>query len=131
MSALMALYNDITRSVRDGRAALPRDCGWRDDLLANLEPDAPVSQWSRGLLRGHAWLRESWDLLPPQGADELNTLFSVLTFFASAKIARDYAKDARRKVAEVASAMRDVHADAILEYCQMGRELEAAIRGAG
>lgn len=128
MAALMALYNDITRSVREDRAALPDDCQWRTDLLANLEPDAPVSQWSRGLLKGHAWLKESWDLLPSEAEAELDMLFGALTFFASTRIACDYARDAKKQLVKLAPVMREVHPDAIREYCQLGRELEAAIR---
>ena len=60
MSALFAMYNEVTADVRERDGALPASLDFRDDLEANLEPDAPVSQWARGFMRGHLWLEEDW-----------------------------------------------------------------------
>jgi len=40
---LMALYNAVNGSVASERAALPADCRFRRNVLANLDADAPVS----------------------------------------------------------------------------------------
>ena len=50
---LMTLYNEVNASVVENRVALPTDCAFRDEVLANLEDSAPIAQWSRGFLRGH------------------------------------------------------------------------------
>jgi len=55
---LMSLYNAINAGVSEETAALPADCVFRDHLLANLDADAPVGQWSRGFIKGHRWLEE-------------------------------------------------------------------------
>ena len=61
MGDLMSLYNAVNASVICETAAVLPDCVFRDDVLANLAPDAPVSQWSRGFMRGHTWLEDVWD----------------------------------------------------------------------
>jgi hypothetical protein len=34
--------------------------------MANLEPEAPVSQWARGFAAGHMWLEKAWDRYLPE-----------------------------------------------------------------
>ena len=48
----------------------PADCEFRDDVLANLDKDAPIAQWSRGFMQGHQWLEESWDTYVPDALDD-------------------------------------------------------------
>ena len=48
LQELMALYNAINDGAR-AAAVLPADCTFRDDVLHNLELDAPINQWSVGL----------------------------------------------------------------------------------
>ena len=60
MPALLWLYNTIVAGVNEHRAGLPADCRFRRATLANLDEDAPVSQWSRGFVRGYSWLKSSW-----------------------------------------------------------------------
>lgn len=56
LGELMNLYNAVNGAMAEVRATLPADCTFRRETLANLDADAPISQWSRGFLRGHQWL---------------------------------------------------------------------------
>jgi yecA family protein len=91
ITELMTLYNDVNAAVREGRAALPAGCQFRLHDLANLDDDAPVGQWSRGFLRGHQWLEETWDPYVPDEIDQdLAAMLMTLTFFASNTLAEAY-----------------------------------------
>lgn len=43
---VMNLYNEINLAVLERRNALPRGCAFHDDLWANFNDDASISQWS-------------------------------------------------------------------------------------
>jgi len=80
---LMAVYNAVNATVAEHRAALPTDCAFRSDPIANLDDDAPVAQWSRGFLRGHQWLEESWEsYIPAELDDDFAAMLMTLSFFA-------------------------------------------------
>jgi hypothetical protein len=49
MSALMQHNNDINRTARTKGPKLPPGCVFLKSPMANLEPEAPVSQWLGGL----------------------------------------------------------------------------------
>jgi uncharacterized protein len=88
---LMSLYNAVNTSVIGETAAVPADCVFRDDVLANLAPDAPVSQWSRGFMRGHTWLEDVWDSYIPEDLDDqFAATLLALSFFASRDIAEAF-----------------------------------------
>jgi uncharacterized protein len=57
---LMSLYNAVNATVRADTPTVPADCVFREDVLTNLDDDAPIGQWSRGFMRGHTWLEELW-----------------------------------------------------------------------
>jgi len=59
----MSLYNAVNASVNAGSAVLPTECVFRDDVLPNLDDDAPIAQWSHGFMHGHRWLEELWNSL--------------------------------------------------------------------
>lgn len=46
--AMMALYNNCVRVRLKGTVSLPHGCEIRPQPLANLDDDAPLSQWARG-----------------------------------------------------------------------------------
>lgn len=71
MAALFSVYNTVTADVRERGGALPASLDFRDDLEANLEPDAPVSQWARGFMRGHLWLEEDWRTFGEEVLEEI------------------------------------------------------------
>ena len=65
MGALMHLYNAVNESVRAKGPRLPPGCVFLDPPMANLEPEAPVSQWARGFSAAHMWLEAAWDRYLP------------------------------------------------------------------
>ena len=94
---LLSLYNSVNDGVRAETAALPADCVFRDDVLANLDAEAPIGQWSRGFMRGHQWLEELWESYVPNELDEeFAAMLLTLSFFASPDIAEAFGRRPRR-----------------------------------
>jgi uncharacterized protein YecA (UPF0149 family) len=124
----MTLYNEIVEGATDGTPALPEDCQFRDDVLANLEDDAPVSRWARGFAHGHSWLEESWDALLPDELDEdIGSAMLVLSFFATPGVARDLmAEIGGTDLAETAGKMREWFPQAMADYAEIGLDIDAA-----
>ena len=126
LGELMSLYNAVNASVSSERATLPADCSFRDDVLANLDDDAPVSQWSRGFMQGHRWLEDLWDSYVP---DELDDSFAAkllaLSFFASRDIAEAFRKESAtdRSLEALATTIRGVFPNALAEYAHLGRSI--------
>jgi uncharacterized protein YecA (UPF0149 family) len=127
----MVLYNEINAEVFEGEVRLPEDCRFRDDLLSNLSEDAPVSQWSRGFIRGHSWLEESWDeYLPEELEDELGSLALTLSFFASQRLAERYLAECGTdeiSLVDMAKTFRKVFPDAMAGYAHLGRSIHQAL----
>jgi hypothetical protein len=44
----MTLYNEINAAVIERSVTIPPGCEFRDETSANLDEQAPLSQWSRG-----------------------------------------------------------------------------------
>ncbi|HSH76281.1 MAG TPA: UPF0149 family protein [Longimicrobiales bacterium] len=124
MAALMALHNDIADDVRGGAARTLAACTFLDDVLANLEPDAPVAQWARGFRVGHLWLEETWEAyLPDDWADELGAQLATLTFFSSRDVAEALAQgfaEADVTLEKVATTFQRLFPDAVRGYAAMG-----------
>jgi uncharacterized protein len=129
LGELMALYNSINNEVGENRAALPADCIFRAETLANLEDTAPVAEWSRGFLRGHQWLEESWEPYVPDDLEEESaTTLMVLSFFASRKLAEVFlAETGQHDLKAMAEAVRSVFPDAVSSYAHLGRSIHNAI----
>ncbi|NNM32023.1 MAG: UPF0149 family protein [Gemmatimonadetes bacterium] len=80
-SALVDLFN---AGILNGTGALLPTHAIREDPLANLEEDAPLSHWAQGFIRGFWWLEDVWSPFWGQVADDLGDYWLfVLTFFAS------------------------------------------------
>jgi uncharacterized protein len=127
---LMALYNGINAGVAAESAALPTDCGFLIDVLANLEADAPISQWSRGFAQGHGWLEETWDeYVPGEHDDGFGSLVLVLTFFSSRRLAEAYQKEmaSKQSLGAMATTVREVFPDALAEYARLGRTIARVV----
>jgi len=135
LDAILAVYNQTETEVADVANAppLPADCLFRDDLLANLDEGAPVSQWARGFIKTHAWLDELWkERLPRTLEDEFSKAFPTLAFFSSRKTAQNFVDKipdcAETKpppsLEEIASSMKACFADAATNYAKIGRSLE-------
>lgn len=124
---LLLLFNEASGAIQHGRAGLPRDCPFRASVMANLEPDAPVSQWSRGFVIGHAWLKDVWDEhLPPELGGTLGSAIATLSFFASPRLAKDLVDEFAPHGASLeafALNVRRLLPQAAAEYADIGRGL--------
>lgn len=122
---LMALYNVVNASVASERAALPEDCRFRRNVLANLDADAPVSLWARGFVHGHQWLEEDWAQVVPDEFDEdFGMVIMTLSFFARPTLAKAFVRElGHTELAEAAALFRRVFPDALAEYARLGRSI--------
>lgn len=136
LGLVMYLYNEINLAVLERRNALPRDCAFHDELWANFDDNASISQWSRGFSAGHDWLSEVWDeYLFGELADECSATLMILSFFSSKQLAQAFFEEsAPREQAdrettfeEFAGAVRDLFPDSLASYANLGRSIfEAA-----
>ena len=126
---LMSVYNAINAGVAAGTPRLPVDCAFRDDALENLEPDAPVSQWSQGFTLGHDWLSETWDPYVPEDDDEFGPIVLALSFFASRRLAEAYRKELKlpQPLKAIATTIRDLFPEALCEYARLGRMISRVV----
>ena len=129
--AIMALYNHINHGVLEGEPALPPGCTVRAEPIANLDPDAQLSQWAHGFGGGHVWLENMWDEYAPEEFDEeLGADMLVLSFFTSRKVAEDYRKEIKsqdRSLEELAAEMLTALPDAMRSYAHIGRSIYEAV----
>ena len=127
---IMTLSNTINAAVLDPPTLLPADCQLRDDVLANFEDDAPIAQWSRGLLRGHQWLEQLCEDLPEEMAEELDATLMALSFFSSRQMAEDFhAEDTsgEQSFEAMAKAIHQVVPAAVAQYAHMGRSIASVL----
>lgn len=130
MGDLMSLCNAVNASVIGETTAVPPDCIFRDDVLANLAPDAPVSQWSRGFMRGHTWLEDVWESYIPEDLDDqFAATLLALSFFASRDIAEALRKEsaADKTLEALATTIRRVFPNAVAEYAHFGRSISQVL----
>jgi uncharacterized protein len=129
LGELMALYNSVNTAVAAEHATLPTDCRFRRQVLANLDEGAPIAQWSRGFMRGHQWLEESWDpYVPTELDDELAALLMTLSFFASRKIAEAFCAETKQQdLTALATTIRRVFSGAVAEYAHLGRSIHKVL----
>jgi len=123
---LMSLYNDVNATANTGTAVLPADCVFRDDVLANLDDDAPIAQWSRGFMLGHQWLEELWNSYVPEALDEeFAAMLLTLSFFASRKLAGAFREETAPDdtLEGLATTIRRMFPDAAAEYARLGRTI--------
>jgi uncharacterized protein len=134
MTDLMALYNTINGAVFRQQPALPAGCAFRDEILANLDDDAPIRQWSHGFRLGHTWLEDVWDqYVPEELDDQFAATLLTLSFFSSRKIAEAFRQESApsKTLEEFATAMRRLFPDALAEYAHFGRSISQVIAEAG
>lgn len=126
---LMALYNAVNTSVASERAALPVDCRFRRNVLANLDADAPVSMWARGFVHGHQWLEEDWaPYVPDEFDQDFGMVIMTLSFFATPTLARAFVKElGRTDLVETAALFRRAFPDALAEYARLGRSISTVL----
>ena len=127
---LMSLYNIVNAGVAGAAAALPADCNFRDNVLADLNEDAPIAQWSCGFMRGHQWLEKAWDAYVPDALDEeFAATLLTLSFFASRNIAEAFRKETApdQSLEALATTVRRVFPDAVAEYAHLGRSISRVL----
>jgi uncharacterized protein len=130
LGEIMNLYNAVNEAVIAGDDVLPTDCVFREEVLANLEEDAAVSQWSRGFAAGYDWLRETWDeYIPDEYSDDHGGLLLVLSYFSSRSLAEAFHRETRssRTLYEMTSSVRELLPGAAAEFARIGRALGAAV----
>ncbi|WP_420440377.1 UPF0149 family protein [Candidatus Palauibacter sp.] len=110
---LMPLYNAINADIMYRNGRLPDSVVFLGDVEDNLEPDAPLSQWSRGFAMGHFWLMDDWDEFEDDLPDDWHLALSTLILFTDRTSIEEALEAARKNVEEAA---RDVSlAHVILE----------------
>lgn len=132
MGILFGLYNEVNQAVSDMEGLLPEECALRDDPMANLEPDAPVSEWCSGFVLGHMWLEDSWDVpMGEENEQERDSCLAILSFFTSRDLAerfwREMAKPGKSFESTVATYHR-LFPDALVSYAMLGRSIFQALR---
>ena len=127
LQLVMDLYNHVNAGVQNRQPALPPLCEMRPSALDNLEPDAPLSRWSRGFGEGTDWLSMSWpDDLPDELDEGLGASMLVLTFHSSPKLAEAYRNEARgaaMTLEAMAVKMQEMLLPTMAAYANLGRSL--------
>ena len=126
LGEIMTLYNTVNAAARE-ESALPTDCVFRDDVLANFGDEAPIAQWSRGFLHGYRWLDEVWEAYVPEAlVEEFAATLMALSFFASRELAEGFRAECAKpeqSLEMMADAMRRVVPDAVAQYAHLGRSI--------
>ncbi len=130
MGALFSVYNAINADVRERGGALPASIDFLDDMEANLEPDAPVSQWSRGFMRGHLWLEEDWRGFGEEVMEELSLSVWGLGLWGNRRAleATLAETDEGGSLRDTLAPAREVFPDCAAMYAQAGLALEDLVR---
>lgn len=137
LGVILELYNNIQQDVLEGEVGLPRECIPRGngDASKNLEPGAPVQDWSRGFLRGHAYVEDLWEVNIPQELDqELSSCVLVLSFFADRELAQVYYEDAKSQegsLNDMAASVLGLLQPAMQSYASIGMHLRETLFAEG
>ena len=135
LGLIQVLYNQINASVIERSDALPFGCEFLADTLANLEEQAPISQWSRGFVEGHDWVMDLWnEYVSDESAElskELGACLMTLSFFSSRPMAealyREGGDGERPMEPEAfeafAGTMRRLFPSALASYANIGRSI--------
>ena len=131
LNCIMALYNEINTAVLERSEKLPAGCTFSDDVLANFEEGAAISEWSRGFWIGYDWLSEVWESsLPKEMDEEFGATLLVLSFFCSRELAEAYFEDQNPNPGrhggtfeQFASSVRQVFPSALASHAHMGRTI--------
>jgi uncharacterized protein len=136
LGRVMALYNEVNTAVLERSNALPAGCAFDEDILESFEDDSSISQWSRGFAAGHDWLADVWEeYLFGELDEECGATLMVLSFFGSKRLAEAYFADMRpgkhktgdESFEDFARTMREIFADALASYANIGRSIFEAV----
>lgn len=120
---LVGLYNQIFDWIDEQllEDQLPLPVEIRQPALANLEPEAPLHQWSLGFLAGHESLAELWDIDVPELQDQLDGMLVGPLFFSSRTAAEALFKESNLgSFEELAASVLAVMQQAMLGYARLG-----------
>ena len=125
------LYQAQKYQIADGQVILPELCQPAEIVLSNFADGSTFSLWCAGFMAGHDWLEELWEeYLPEDLHDQLTSFVVILSFFASRELADAYygeLKDNDKPFDEIAEQVLTLHADAMVEYAQLGYKLLQAM----
>lgn len=131
LGAIMSLYNHILSGVKRRDISLPPDLIVRDPAIENMQPDADLSQWSKGFMNGHSWLCEAWDeTLPDELDEELGALEFVLFFFAERKLAEGFIREmwqGDQTLDEAAAIVLPVFDESMRSYANLGLSIQETL----
>ena len=131
LGEIMRIYNEVNAAVLEGDDVLPADCEMQTPAHANLEAEAPISQWCRGFVAGWQWLEETWDAyVPDQHSDEFASLLMVLSFFSSptfAQALRDEMEAPKKSLEELSTTMGGMLPEAAAEFARLGSLMRVVV----
>jgi uncharacterized protein len=130
---LMVLYNAVNAAITEEQVSLPDDCRFREDILSNLDHDAPIAQWSRGFMTGYEWLEDTWEpYLTGDLSEEFGTMLLVLSFFSSRNIAEAYRVELGiASLEEMATTMREMFPAMMYDHATLGRAIHRGVMEQG
>ncbi|MDH3222414.1 MAG: UPF0149 family protein [Gemmatimonadota bacterium] len=106
-SALVDMFN---AGILGGTEAILPVGAFREDPMANLAEDAPLSQWAQGFIRGFWWLEDVWEPFWNQLSEDLGDYWVfILTFFASRAGAEEMMEDVEQGATLESTAARVLH----------------------
>ncbi len=128
---IMALFNEVNTTVLERSDKLPRGCEFKEEIFANFDVKASISQWSGGFMIGHDWLSELWDdALPKEMDEECGATTMVLTFFSSQQLAKAYFEDGKpwpnvsgKTFEDFSETARKLFPSALASYAHLGRTI--------
>lgn len=84
MGWIMALSNAVLSDPKVDPAPLPYGLILNPEPLANFDPECAATAWSRGFMKGHAWVADVWEEWLPEEVEvaHINDRFA-LGFFSS------------------------------------------------
>jgi len=120
---MMSFYNSVNDAALDDCRGLPPGCILSSNPMDNLLVNAPLSEWSKGFLRGYAFSREAWDVRLDDGKrTELDKALVVLTFFSRRELAENMASLVENTtLAELSTAMLGFFPGAIGTFANLGQ----------
>jgi len=137
LNLIMTLYNQVNSAVLDRSDRMPPGCEFQNEIDANFEEDAAISQWSRGFMLGHDWLADVWDECVPESLDgECGSSAMVLSFFASRQLAKAYYLETtttpthrrpKKSFTEFAELVRELFPAALSSYAHLGRTISEVL----
>lgn len=132
LTQIMTLYNEVNTSVLERSEALPSDCDFKTDILANFDEHTSILKWSRGFTIGHDWLSDVWEeYLLEEMDEECGATVMVLSFFSSRQLAEAFYAEIEhserskpgKSFEQFAEKIRGLFPAALSAYAHLGRTI--------